>query len=283
MVKPAQRKQVASWLVDRFKVSARRACRAAGMVRSMFYYRSQAKDRTPLVHRMRELAETRPRFGYRRLHVMLRRDGWRVNEKLVYRLYRAEGLEVRTRTRRRRRPMGLRTVPPAASRPGQRWSMDFVSDVLEDGRSFRVLTVVDCFTRQSEVLEPGTSMSGTRVADALDVVCRQKGYPEMITIDNGPEFTSNALDAWAYRHGVKLDFIRPGKPTENGYIESFNGRLRDECLNTHLFFSLADAKKKLEAWRHDYNDCRPHGSLNDLTPNEFARSKANNRPRTQRL
>jgi putative transposase len=218
--------------------------------------------------RLKDLAATRVRFGYRRLHVLLRREGWGVNHKKVYRIYREEDLTVRRQ--KRKKFASKRRVPlREAVAPNDQWSMDFVSDRLEDGRLLRVLSVVDHFTRECLLLEADTSLTGTRVARVLDRIARQRGYPDSIRVDNGSEFYSRAMDRWAHWHGVKLEFIRPGKPIENGYIESFHGRLRDECLNVHLFFSLGDAREKLERWRQDYNSVRPHGSLDDQTPAEF--------------
>jgi putative transposase len=199
---------------------------------------------------------------------MLRREGWLINCKRVRRLYREEGLAVRL-THRRKRASQLRVVPSAPKQVNERWSMDFVADTLLDGRRFRALTVVDNYSRHSQIIEPDFTLTGTKVVAALERVAKQHGYPKMITVDNGSEFTSKALDAWAYAHGVKLDFIRPGKPVENAVIESFNGRFRDECLNAHVFISLYDARQKIEAWRIDYNEHRPHSSLGDLTPKEF--------------
>jgi len=220
--------------------------------------------------RIREIAEARRRFGYRRIHVLLRREGWKVNHKCVWRLYSQEGLAVRTK-KRKKRASHLRVVPDLPTRPNQRWSMDFVQDMLNNGRTFRALTVVDVFTRESLAIHADVCLSGSKVAQILDGIASGRAYPEQITVDNGPEFFSKALDAWAYRHNVKLDFIRPGRPMENGYVESFNGRLRDECLNAELFLDLLDARQKLEAWRQDYNEKRPHSSVGNLTPAEFAK------------
>jgi len=203
------------------------------------------------------------------LHVLLRRDGWRVNHKLVYRIYKEEGLEVRTK-KRRKRVSALRVVLPAATHPNERWSMDFVSDSLHDGRRFRVLTIVDHFTRESPAIEVGSSLSGKRVVEVLDRLARTHGLPQVITTDNGTEFTSRAVDEWAHRNGVKMDYIRPGKPVENAYIESFNGRLRRECLEESWLLSIEDAKIRIEEWRKDYNERRPHSSLGDDTPRKFA-------------
>ena len=235
------------------------------------YYRSCKRDRGELRVRLRDLAAVRVRYGYRRLHVLLRREGWKVNHKLVYRIYKEEGLEVRTK-KRRKRVGALRVVLPAARMPKEHWSMDFVSDSLYDGRRFRVLTLVDHFTRESPAIEVGNSIPGKRVVAILERLARTHGLPQVITTDNGTEFTSRAVDEWAHRNGVKLDFIRPGKPVENAYIESFNGRLRQECLEENWFMSLEDAKIKIEAWRKDYNEHRPHSSLGDETPRGFAES-----------
>jgi putative transposase len=219
--------------------------------------------------RLRELAASRVRFGYRRLTVLLRREGWAVNAKRIYRLYTEDGLAVRTKLRRkiaRRQRVPLQR----ATRPHERLSMDFVSNRLLDGRWFRVLTVVDQFTRECLVLLVDSSLTGTRVAQTLSEIVAERGAPISITVDNGTEFQSKAMDLWAYQHGVQLDFIRPGRPVENGYIESFNGRLRDECLNVQVFLNLADTREKLEHWRQDYNQVRPHSSLGDSAPEEFA-------------
>ncbi len=252
-----------------FNISRQRACRLVRLGRSTFYWKSRAKDQTPLRTRLRELAAARPRFGYPRLHVLLRREGWKVNIKRVYRLYKLEGLEVRTK-KRRKRASHLRVVPPTPTGPNERWSMDFMRDTFDDGRPFRILTVVDTFTRECPLLAADTSLTGKRVAELLDAMAAERGYPKTITVDNGTEFYSKAMDSWAYHRGVHLQFIRPGKPVENAFIESFNGRLRDELLNGELFMGLLDARRKLEAWRRDYNQNRPHSSIGDLTPLEFA-------------
>ena len=223
--------------------------------------------------RIRDIAHQRPRFGYLRIHVMLRREGWPVNKKRVHRLYRLEGLQLRMRVRRRKHMCLHRGVPPQAQRTHERWSMDFIHDQLFDGRPFRMLTVVDQFSRQSPLIETRLAFRGHDVVDALDQVVERTGAPLSITVDHGTEFTSKALEEWAYRRGVKLDFTHPGKPTDNGHIESFNGRLRDECLNVNQFMSLDDARDQIERWRIDYNAHRPHCSLGNLTPSEFARSR----------
>ena len=254
-------------------IGVRRACGLLRLNRASWYYRHHRREDTALRRRLRELAQARPRFGYLRLHVLLRREGWRVNKKRVHRLYREEGLAVRL-TRRRKRASHLRVMPPSPSQMNERWSMDFVADTFLDGRRFRALTVVDNWSRHSPFIEADITLTGTKVVAALERVAKRSGYPRMITVDNGSEFASKALDAWAYAHGVKLDFIRPGKPVKNAVIESFNGRFRDECLNANVFVSLHDARQKIEAWRIDYNEHRPHSSLGDLTPQEFAEQAA---------
>jgi putative transposase len=227
--------------------------------------------------RIREIVHARPRFGYLRIHVMLRREGWAVNKKRVYRWYRLEGLQILMRVRRRKHMCLHRGPVPQAKRTHERWSMDFVHDQLFNGRPFRVLTVLDQFSRQTPLLEARFGFSGHEVAAALDRAIEQVGTPASITVDHGTEFTSKALEDWAYQRGVKLDFIHPGKPTENGHIESFNGRLRDECLNVMQFVSIQDAGEKIEAWRIDYNAHRPHSSLGHLTPVEYARKRPEQR------
>ena len=217
---------------------------------------------------MRELAERRRRFGSPKIHVLLKREGLVANHKRTERVYQEESLSLRIRKRKKRVAMA-RIELPSPEKPTQRWSMDFVQDQLANGRRFRTLTIVDSFTRECPALEVDTSIGGKRVARVLDRLAFLRGLPEVITIDNGPEFTSNALDEWAYRNNVKLDFIRPGKPIENAYIESFNGKLRDECLNDNWFLSLEDARRIIEEWRIDYNRRRPHSSLDNLTPMEY--------------
>jgi putative transposase len=249
--------------------SERRACGLVGISRSSARYCGQDhSEDAALRARLRELAAERRRFGYRRLHVLLLREGWNVNHKRVYRIYREEGLCVRKRSRKR---VARERCPLAQlAGPDQRWALDFVSDALASGRKLRLLTVVDAFTRESLAIEVDTSLSGARVARVLDQMIDRRGAaPEEITLDNGPELTSKALDQWAYERGVRLRFIEPGKPVQNAYIESFNGRLRDECLNEHWFQSLSHARSVVEEWRIDYNQHRPHSSLGYLSPEEF--------------
>lgn len=267
MTKPTARRQAVGVVRTALGWSERRVCRALGFSRSSHRYQSRRVQPRGLVERMRELAQSRPRFGYRRLHLLLRREGMLVNHKRIYRLYRLEGLSVRTK-RRRRLVAAPREALAAPTRPNQRWSMDFVSDCTEAGQRFRVLTVVDDFSRRCVTLVTAISFSGRRVGRALDEAMLE-ALPETIVMDNGPEFTSNALDQWAHQRNVKLHFIRPGKPVENAYAESFNGRFRDECLNATWFANVLEARRTIDAWRDDYNEHRPHSSLDGLTPEEY--------------
>ena len=259
-----------AWIQETFQVSTVRSCRLVQFTRAAWYRKSTARDQSALSLRIRDLAHARPRFGYQRITVLPRREGWPVNRKRVRRLYRLQGLQLRMRVRRRKHMCLHRGPVPLAKRTHERWSMDFVHDALFDGRPFRVLTVVDQYSRQSPVLEAAFAHSGRSVAAALERVVGELGVPVSITVDHGTEFMSKALEEWAWQRGIKLDFIRPGKPNENAHIESFNGRLRDECLNVTQFTSMDDARRKIEAWRQDYNHARPHSSLRNLTPYEFA-------------
>jgi len=264
-----RRKAIAVWVAGGFQVSERRSCRLLRLCRSTKRYVSRRDPQTALRRRLCELASVRVRFGYRRLTILLRREGWRVNAKRIYRLYTQEGLAVRTKVRKkiaRRRPLVVAT----ATGPNQRWSMDFVAARLEDGRLFRILTILDQYTRECVGILAKRYLSGQDVATVLDGAIAERGRPVSITVDNGSRFAGRVMDAWAHRHGVQLAFIRPRRPTENGFIESFNGRLRDECLNVELFGSLEDAQRLLHAWRHDYNHQRPHSSIGDETPAAFA-------------
>ena len=250
-------------------MSERRACRLVGMPRATHRYAGRRPTHGAVRERLRALAGERPRWGYRRLAVLLAREGHVLNHKLVHRLYREEGLTVRRR--RRKRAATARVPLTAPTRSNERWAMDFVSDALADGRKIRCLTIVDAFTRECPAIEVDTSLPGERVARVLDRIVAARGAPTAITVDNGPELAGKALDAWAYRHGVTLDFITPGKPVENAFIESFNGKFRDECLSQHWFLSLPDARFQIERYRRDYNDVRPHSALDNKTPAEFAR------------
>lgn len=261
-----------------FKVGERRACRVLGISRSTIRYRSRKDPQHALRIRLKDLAAVRVRWGYRRLHVVLQREGWRVNHKRVYRLYKQEGLELRIKRRKKKRAAAPRVPCPPTTAPNDRWSMDFVSDRLISGQAFRVLTIVDNVTKVSPALEVGFSLTGRHVTAALDRAAAVYGLPKAICVDNGPEFAGKELDAWAYRRGVKLCFSRPGKPTDNAFSESFNGRFREECLDTRWFQSLDEAKAILEAWRKEYNTERPHSALGMKTPAEFAGAWQLHRP-----
>lgn len=269
MVKPAAKRCAVGYMTERFKVSVRRACRALGLSRSTCLYTARRVRPTKLVEKIRQLAAELPRYGYRRLHWRLGREGHQVNHKRVYRLYREEGLAVRKR-KRKRFAAGQRVPIETPRSPNQTWSMDFVHDQLADGRRFRALAIVDNCTRESIAIEVDFSLPGFRVARVLERLAETRGLPKTIIVDNGPEFAAQELDRWVYRRGVRIHFIRPGKPIENAFAESFNGRLRDECLNQHWFTGIEDARTKIENWRNEYNTERPHSSLGNLTPKEFA-------------
>ncbi|MDA9481337.1 integrase [Bradyrhizobium sp. CCBAU 11445] len=269
MVTPAGKRKAVAHLMEAHEMSERRACKAIGCCRMTIRYRTTRADDAALRQRMRAIAEVRRRFGYRRLHVLLRREGYLVNHKKLFRLYREERLAVRRRGGRKR-ALGTRAPMVVPIAPNDRWSLDFVSDQLTDGRRFRILTVVDECTRECLALVADTSLSGSRVARELDRLIIERGKPKMVVSDNGTELTSNAILTWADQSRVAWHYIAPGKPTQNAFIESFNGRLRDELLKETLFTSLAQARVELGHWRADYNDTRPHSQLGWKTPSEFA-------------
>jgi putative transposase len=274
MVSTTARREAVEWLRETRSTSLRRACRVVGLSTATWRYepRLNAANAT-IATRLEALAAERVRFGYRRLHILIGREGTNVNHKRLYRLYRPAGLQVRRR-RRKRLTRGERVPLPAPTRRGERWSMDFTLDTLADGRAFRTLNIVDDYTRECVAIEVDRSLPGLRVARVLERLRATHGLPQSIVLDNGPEFAGRTLEAWAYAAKVTLCFIRPGKPIENAYVESFNGKFRDECLNEHWFVSLADAQLQIEAWRVDYNTVRPHSALDDQTPHQFAESKA---------
>jgi putative transposase len=269
MVTPAAERKAVAHLVKHHEMSERRACKTIGCCRMTIRYESTRPDDAALRERMKAIAHERRRFGYRRLHVMLGRAGFVVNHKRLFRLYCEEKLKVRRRGGRKR-AMGTRRPIEAPLAPNQRWSLDFVSDQLTDGRRFRILTVIDNCTRECLALVADTSLSGRRVARELDDIIRQRGRPETIVSDNGTEYTSNAILEWADDTGVGWHYIAPGKPQQNGFNESFNGRLRDELLNERLFRTLHHARVVLESWRCDYNERRPHSKLGWQTPQDYA-------------
>jgi putative transposase len=271
VVTPAARRNIVVHLKEAFQFSERRACVIVGLCRNSFRYQAKQKNDDEIRSRLRELAQRRRRAGAPMLHTLLRREGHLINHKRTERLYREEDLSLRLKNRKKR-ISHLRVVMDRPERINQHWSMDFVSDNLYNGRRFRVLTVVDNFSRECPVLEVDHSLTGQRVTRVLDRIAMTRGLPEVINVDNGPEFISKALDLWAYNNNVKLRFIQPGKPVQNAYIESFNGKFRNECLNDNVFVSLHSARNIIEDWRLDYNSERPHSSLNDMTPEEFAKT-----------
>lgn len=255
-------------MIEDYRISFRRACSLVSLSTSMYYYQRVDKDDRLLAFRIREIAMSRVRYGFWRIYTLLRREGWKDNHKRIYRLYCQEGLNLRIRKKYRRRAAANRLERPMIRLKNQCWSMDFVTDALFNGQRFRILTIIDNCTRKCLSLQAGQHLRGMDVASAVELLSQERGAPQRIQVDNGPEFISKELDKWAYENNVTLDFSRPGKPTDNPFIESFNGSLRDECLNTNYFLSLPDAIDKLESWRREYNGYRPHSSLQGMTPEE---------------
>ena len=275
---PTARREAVGYLQTTYAFSQRRACRTIGAHRAAIRYRPRVRaDEPQLRGRLRALAAQRPRWGYRRLHVLLERElaasggAVRINRKRVYRLYRLEGLAIRRRQRKRIARTVREDLPPSGQ-PREHLAMDFMQDVLADGRRFRTLNILDTVTRECLAIEVDTSLPGARVVRVLDQLAEWHGTPKRITVDNGPEFAGQVLDAWAYQHGVRLDFIEPGKPMQNGFMESFNGKFRDECLNMHWFVSLAQARQIIAAWKEEYTTQRPHSALAEQTPADYARA-----------
>jgi putative transposase len=251
-----------------YQVSTRRACEVLRFERSSFYYQSRKNPQIELRIRIRDLAASRVRYGYRRLHILLLREGWQINHKRVYRIYKQEGLSLRLKSKKKRTSQP-RSPMPRPTAPNHIWSMDFMADRLANGRQIRLLTLVDNFSRESPAIEVDFSLNGKRVVEVLEHLKWTFGLPKAIKVDNGSEFISKIVDQWAYQNQVKLEFSRPGKPIDNAFIESFNGRVRQECLNQHWFESLEEARIIIEKWRIDYNQERPHSSLGFQTPSEF--------------
>lgn len=268
MVKPAAKREAVRHLQGVHAVSKRRACGLVDMSMSSFYYEGKEPDDGALRAALKEAAAKRKRWGYRMLTVLLRRQGFEDNHKRIYRVYREERLQVPVR-RKRKAARWRGEVPAPTSWRNDRWSMDFTSDQLSCGRKIRTFNVIDDHTRECLATEVDTSIGGARVCRVLDRLVSERGHPKRILSDNGPEFTGKELDRWCYEHEVEHEFIQPGKPMQNGFVESFNGTFRDECLNEHWFTSLADARRIIEAWRIDYNEVRPHSSLDERTPGEF--------------
>jgi len=269
-VKPAARRLVAAHWRDAFGVSERRATHVIGMHRSTARYAARPDRSGELRARMRRLAVECPRAGYRLMFDRIRWEGTRVNHKRVYRLYRQEGLQLPKRRRKHLRSIRRQPLAPAAA-INSRWSMDFMTDAFGDGRRFRVFNVIDDFSRECLAIEVGTSIPGLVVARVLDRIAEVRGYPEVIVADNGPEFRGRELDAWACRRGVRLHFIDPGKPMQNAFVESFNDKFRYDCLNANWFTGLEDARQRIEKWRREFNELRPHSSIGRIPPAEFAR------------
>jgi putative transposase len=250
--------------------SERRACRLTRQARSTQRKPSVRDPRTAMRLRMHEIAQTRVRYGYRRVHVLLRREGWGVGRNLVYRLYREEGLVLRSYRRRRRKMAVNREGRYRAQRPHDAWSLDFVHDQLSNGQRFRALTIIDIYSREALAIEVGQRLRAEDVVAVLNRLAQKHGAPRYLFADNGAEFTGQLMDLWAYHHRVRIDFSRRGKPTDNAFIETFNGTLRDECLNLHWFDTIVQASQLIEAWRRDYNESRPHTALGNLPPAEYA-------------
>ena len=250
--------------MEQYKVAVRRVCRVLELGHSAYYYRHHRTEDRPLRQRIRELADTRVRYGLWRIYTLLRRKGWTDNHKRVHRIYKEEGLNLRSKRPRRSKAGAHRLERLHEAGLYECWSMDFVSDALFDGRKFRCLTIVDNCSRECLAIVVGQSLRGTDVVNALEEIKQYRGLvPKRIQTDNGSEFISKEMDRWAYENQVTMDYSRPGKPTDNPFAESFNGSFRDECLNAHWFLSLEDAVQKIEAWRIEYNHYRPHSSLGD--------------------
>lgn len=260
-----------TYMISHYGLNLRRACRLIKQTRSTQYYCTVKDPRQDLRTRMRELAQTRVRYGYRRLHVLLKRDGWRLGKNQMYRLYCEEQLQLRSKLPKRRKMLVVRRERPQAHAANDVWSMDFVADQLANGMRFRALTVVDIFTREALAIEIGQRLGGEDVVAVLNRLSAQRRAPKYLFVDNGSEFSGRLLDLWAYHCKARIDFSRPGKPTDNCYVETFNGSLRDECLNLHWFETIGEAKAIIEGWRREYNETRPHMALNDAAPEEYAR------------
>ena len=256
-------------IIDEYRLSIKRASAICLLARSLFYYQTHGRDDLALRQRIKEIASVRVRYGVARIHFLLRREGFSDNFKRVRRIYREEGLNLRLRRPRRNKAARHRSETVKLTAANQCWSMDFVSDALFDGRRFRALTLVDNYSRECLEIEVGQSLKGEDVVRVMQRMKLVNGViPKRIKVDNGSEFISKALDRWAFENKVALDFSRPGKPTDNAFIESFNGSFRDECLNTNWFLSLEDAKEKIKAFKEEYNHFRPHSALGNLTPIE---------------
>ncbi len=271
-MRPGRARELVDYLRASYRISIRRACLAFPLHRSSYHYKSRRPDQAPLRKRIREIAETRVRYGYRRIHVLLKREGWSVNHKRVYRLYIEEGLQIRNKRPKRKVSAKLREDRKAPAAANEVWAMDFLSDQLFDGSKIRILTIVDAFSKLSPAIDVRQRYRGADVVATLERVTAIYGQPKSIRVDQGPEFISKDLDLWAWSNGVTLDFSRPGKPTDNAFVESFNGKVRAECIDQNWFLSLDDARSKCEAYRRDYNTERPHSAIGNKTPMELLKS-----------
>jgi putative transposase len=263
-------KKVVAYVTACHGYSERRACALTHQHRSTQRKPSVRNPQLEIRQRMHEIVRTRIRFGYRRIHFLLKRDGWAAGRNLVYRLYREEGLTLRSKRPRRRKMVVHREARCHPKRLNEAWSLDFIHDLLSNAQKFRALTVVDVFSREALAIEVGQRLRGEHVVEVLNSLVRQRGALKYLFADNGAEFTGHLVDLWAYHYGVRIDFPRPGKPTDNAFIETFNGSLRDECLNVHWFETINDARHLIEAWRIDYNESRPHMALGNIPPGEYA-------------
>lgn len=265
-MRPVLKRKLVAEMTGAWGVSIRRACGLMRIAPKTYRYRSRRPGQAALETRIKELCATRVRYGYRRVHVLLRLEGWTINVKRVRRIYSSLGLQLRNKTPRRRIKAKLRDDRVAATGPHDVWAMDFVHDQLAMGGKIRILTLLDTYSRYAHSIDARAQYRAENVVATLEAVCSKVGYPKAIRVDQVSEFVSRDLDLWAYTHNVILDFSRPGKPTDNAFIEAFNGRLRAECLNAHWFMTLADAREKLEGWRRDYNEVRPHGAIGNKVP-----------------
>jgi putative transposase len=268
--RPALKREVVNYIVSHYGLKLRRVCTLIKQTRSTQYYQSVKDPKTALRRRMHEIAHTRVRYGYRRIHVLLKREGWQLGKNQAFRLYQEEQLQLRSKLPKRRKMVVCRQVRIKPTQPNQVWSMDFVADQLANGAKFRTLTIIDVFSKEALAIEVGQRLGGEHVVAALNRLAAQRKAPQYLFVDNGSEFAGRLLDLWAYHHQARIDFSRPGKPTDNGHVESFNGSFRDECLNLHWFENLEEAKAIIEAWRRDYNESRPHMALNGQSPAGFA-------------
>lgn len=275
MVTPGAKREVVCYAQQQHGLSQRRACYLAGLHPTVYRYAKKRSDDTKVRERLKQLAQIHGGWGYRPLGLLLRAEGFVVNRKRVLRLYREEGLKLRPKKRRKVVSV-QRAKPPETTGVNEKWSMDFVSDKLSCGRRFRALSIIDCYSRECLALEVDSSLTGERVVRVLERLKETRGLPRMIQTDNGPEFTGHKLDLWAYRNQVKLFFIEPGKPVQNAHVESFNGKLRAECLNLEWFTSLREAQKVIESWRNCYNQVRPHSSLGNLPPQVWLQKQREN-------